>query len=1128
MEKRTALRSMPGLFIVACAVALAATLCALAHPATAMADERVAHSVDASGNVTDYYDIASARSACYNGVTVVMDTDWKFEKKDHFIVPSGKKVTLDMNGHRIDSNYLAFFLNEHSELVLTSSVKSTFTYKGYSSQDGSEMDVQTTTGGLVKVTDNHSSIIQGSDYSTVTLDGVTVGGSSVTQDIRLTENGIGGVFLTDYSTLNMKNGASIEHNKALKGAGVYAASTDITINIENSSISDNYALGNAGGILCDEKRIHINMTNGAKISGNTAGYAGGGIYFRYSDFSLKSEDCNAFVSANRCLSSSTITKKELQSGGGIHVDQREFESNEGLIEGITISDNYSAYDAGGIELDQEWTTVRNCTITGNTAYYEGGGIYDCNDRNIIDNCTITDNVCNLAGKNYEGGGIYVWCDYDIKMTNTCVVKGNTRGKGGSADDVFLRENVGATAKAYITGNLSKDSTVGVRTGITGDRRIAKNFTSATKDCFFIDLDGYYVSYGTDEGGDAWQRHRTLEFAAKVNGEGSNRYKQGANVTLVAPATKGSDQVFWYWDTDSTTGLKPIGDYISDKTKFNNTLSFKMPQNDVNAVPVYATRATKVIVGINAPVAGKALPVAAELRRANGIGGNYIFAAPITWYEVAQDGTKTLASGAAKAGTSYIASVTCAPSDWGGLCFSSSFTADGVTVKTDTGADIAATSASVDGSTGALTFETTAFEKTQGEAPDPSESGKVTIELQNGGLEAALDGGSSTAAVAAFTEGDGSNGQLLRDGKTIEEYEVSYAKNAGDVTITAPALDGYNFCYWDLAGSSWEHDDEKGTVTVPESALDGSLRIAAVYTPVVTEAEFAASAPKVAGDNLAESVSELWVTCSDGSRINFVDLIGSKGLPVSWSPEGDNGKADYSTAYTAMVKIADGAEDLVDVDKVIGANAIIKASDGTEATGAGFTVVDGSLYLCVAFPETPAVKATSITQPSDVELSFEEAVGCEANQAAHSDELCWPLPKTVSIQLENGETVDGDITWDIPAGFDANATAAQEITVKGTVGNIASEDEIDTSGISLDVSTTIKIAAPSQGGGDGDTPAVDPDDGGEASNGDNAATDAKSASAKTGDSIPVFAVAAIAVVAVAAVIVAIVALRRRNR
>ena len=99
----------------------------------------------------------------------------------------------------------------------------------------------------------------------------------------------------------------------------------------------------------------------------------------------------------------------------------------------------------------------------------------------------------------------MWHSYDIKLGGVCVIKNNTRGKNGSADDVFLREDFWSSTKAYITGSLSTGSTVGVRTGMTDDRRIAKNFKPDSKDCLFIDLGGYYVSYGNDEGGDAWQR-----------------------------------------------------------------------------------------------------------------------------------------------------------------------------------------------------------------------------------------------------------------------------------------------------------------------------------------------------------------------------------------------------------------------------------------------------------------------------------------------------------------------------------------------------------------------------------------------------------------------------------------------
>ncbi len=91
-------------------------------------------------------------------------------------------------------------------------------------------------------------------------------------------------------------------------------------------------------------------------------------------------------------------------------------------------------------------------------------------------------------------------------------------------------------------------------------------------------------------------------------------------------------------------------------------------------------------------------------------------------------------------------------------------------------------------------------------------------------------------------------------------------------------------------------------------------------------------------------------------------------------------------------------------------------------------------------------------------------------------------------------------------------------MKGTVTHIASEEAVDTSGVSLDVSTIIKVAAPSQGENksSGGTSAANFKAGG------------KSALAKTGSFIPAPAVAMIAaIMAIAGVAVVIAAMRRRN-
>jgi predicted outer membrane repeat protein len=1130
-------RRKPNLITIVTAVALmavatlAAMLFVLLSPSTAFADDGddvAAHSIDRDGNKTSYSSISDALTAGYGGDTIIMDADWDFGEKQ-LEVEGGKSLTIDMNGHSItgSKNTSTIYLNERASLKLTSSAKEgPFFYLGYVDASGVAGSLSIATGGLV-INSGSGKGIWMDAYANVTLENIAVVGCCG-----------GGIYAKSNGSIVMTN-ASVCHNSTAKsssssekgGAGIYlGASSKLSMN--SSHIDSNHCTKHHGGGIYAEKAVTIEMENHSTVNGNEA-LAGGGIYFYGTSIedsdaiTLKSQDRTGVIAWNTCTRSVYVKGTVNESGGGIHVAHLP-----GLIEGLTIEDNYSAYDSGGIELGGA-VTVRDCTITGNRAQYDAGGIYVNSSGAVIESSVITDNYCNSNGGSYEGGGIFVSYHYDIEMKGKCIIKGNTRGRNsGNADDVFLSTISGGAGKAYITGSLSKGSTVGVRTGITDDRRIAKSFKPETKDCLFINLDGYYVSYGNDEGGDAWQRHSTIEFAVKINGEIKARYKQGTSVTLVAPATKGDDQVFWYWDADFTTGLNPVEDYITDSGAFNNTLTFTMPQNDVDASAIYATRATSVIVGIYSPVAGQQLPTSAELHRTDGTGESYIFPTTVTWYEVNDDGTKTVASGTAKSGTTYAASISCAQSIQGGLYFSKSMSVDDVTVMTDAGASPVTESASIDDATGTLTVTTGMFARTDGERPG-ADSGRITVELRNGGLGAA-SGEASAVSATALAEDDVPSTDA--DG-AIREYEVSYASDSDSVTFSAPALDGYNFCYWDLEDPSWEHDDVAGTLTIPAYALDGGLRVVAVYTPVVTGAEFAAAAPLAAGDKLADSVPSLRVECSDGSELDFAELLGSESLPVTWSPEGEDGKADFSTTYTAMVKIMDDADDLVDVDKVLGANAVVTASNGTEADGAGFAVIDGTLYLCVSFPRTPDVKATSVSQPADVELTFEQALGYQTEQESHPDEICWPLPETVTVTLENGKTTDGDVTWEVPTGFDANAAAAQEIAVKGTV-RVAYEGDVDVSGVSLDVSSTMRIAAPGQSKDDADktddkdTDKTDGKNTGKADGGNSAggkatggtSSSGKSALAKTGVSV---LMTAAAIAAIAAAAIGIVALRSRR-
>ena len=1041
----------PGLLATAFAVVMVAAACAFALPARAVADEAsvVAYSLDRETGVkTEYTSIDDAVAAGCSEAhpTIVMTRDWEIASR--ILIPGDTRIAIDMHGYSIKAaegsteRYVLIEVGKNTEVTLGSSVTKELTYKGFDPATCKTVDVTTTTGGLVTECAPSSynaaylAAILAHEGTVINLEGITVAGNYGPE--------VGGVYLDKRATLNMRKGASIEHNI---GSGVRASGEGGIINMDNASISYNNA-PQGGGIMAHEDSTTVTMSNGAKIAYNQAS-AGGGIYFRYSKFAVTSPDGTGVISNNSATKSDRSATKDSQSGGGIHADQREFGENRGLIEGIAICDNYSAYDGGGLELDQESTVVRNCTITGNWCKFEGGGAYVCNDKNTFENCTITGNACSVdSGGNYEGGGVFVWHSYDVELKGKCVIKGNTRGKdSGNADDVFLRENGGATVKAYITGNLAKGSSVGVRTGVTGDRRIARNFKHETNDCLFYDMSGYYVSYGGDEGGDAWQRHTAVEFAVSIDGKAYGRYRDGTTAAVAAPATKGG-KVFWRWDTQGTTGLYPVGDYITEKGALSNALAFTMPQNDVNLVPLYTDKVTAVRFQVEAPEAGRPLATAGKLWRSDG--GVSAESAPcsVYWYEV-KDGkvSDTAAAGLAKANTAYRAYLVAPEArdlgffyDEEGVSVAVSLvSASGDLVKEPRPDDIK-TYLTLSNSLAAHVDDAYATGPGSGDV----KAGTVKVQMKNQGLL-----GEGEAAVAALALDDSADAQAA----LIGTVEVSYAydEDAKTVTIAAPEQEGFNFCNWEVEGDV-EVSDE-GTVTLPVSELLNIESLTAVYTPVVTKVEVEMDGPApTAGEKLATSVDKLVLTGSDGSTLDLVKEIGAGPAAVTWSPEPEDGLAGYSTAYTALVELAD-ADGLEDVEKVVAGNAevsVTAANGAAEAEAAGFTVVDGKLCLAVSFAKTDTLKAVSVEQPADVEVSFEDAAAGE-----------WGLPKTVGVKLQNGELAEGEVTWEAVEGFDANATTAQVLTVKGTVTHVAYDGELDTDGLDTNVTVAVKVAAPAK-------------------------------------------------------------------
>jgi len=296
------------------------------------------------------------------------------------------------------------------------------------------------------------------------------------------------------------------------GGGIYAGVR--TLSITNSSISNNTAISNGGGILFDinnnDARNAMRLTvEGCTLNGNTSGAHGGGICTKaktvaigaYTEGEGESADMTRSVISNctaawsgggiyqntstaganltvadstisGCISNDTNTDENSnpRGGGGIYAYVETV-----TITGSAINNNSAVRQGGGI--DMPWNNgstnklvIDSSTIKGNNAGYRGGGVFSQADLTLRNNTEITDNrlgsntVANCAGVYLiNNRTLYVGPeDASEGQSDTIIVRNNTTANG-TLSDLRLWDN-GSENNAqsvYVYCNLSNESEIRV-------------------------------------------------------------------------------------------------------------------------------------------------------------------------------------------------------------------------------------------------------------------------------------------------------------------------------------------------------------------------------------------------------------------------------------------------------------------------------------------------------------------------------------------------------------------------------------------------------------------------------------------------------------------------------------------
>ncbi len=649
---------------VAIAIALVGATCFAIQQALADDSEVIAHSVDSNGKRTNYYNVYAAIEAAEQDESrvIVMDADWYpgnplFQYENAITINDSKHVTIDMNGHTIKTCMTSrvFHLCEKAHLTLKSSTKKKLSWWGYD-YAGKEKGYTAETGGVVwgGVTDGEGGGIWAENNTTLTLDGVIVGGNKA-------KNG-GGVRIDKDAQFNMKNGAAVRGNMATgNGGGVYVNRDDTNVDMNNSFISENNAKSNGGGLYSDADGTRVYMNNDSAFESNYSHNDGGGLYFNYSYFNVVSDDGNAAFKQNTAQS----------NGGGICTGST-VKTTEGGIKNVTFHSNKANLNGGGLFVHQRYIRTENCNFTSNEAVNNGGGAYSSSytqysgyynctftgnyawwngggaalfANNYFENCTVTGNKIN-EGDLHQGGGVFVVYDHDILLKGKVIIKDNYSISGGAKDDLYLDQmgwnsGSGTLYTSYIYYSVDEGSSIGIRVGSSGDRLIGKQVSSYVEGTYFADEDGYFITHGSDHGGDLWLRKGDVTFPVFVDEVRVGMFKPGDTVT-VNGASKDANKVFKCWSKDDTEGLQPFESYVKDVN--NQTLTFTMPQNRVVLATEKVDYATNFKVSIASPVAGQAMPSEATLSYTNGGKSGSFTIHGINWLDADGNNVTTAAYG----------------------------------------------------------------------------------------------------------------------------------------------------------------------------------------------------------------------------------------------------------------------------------------------------------------------------------------------------------------------------------------------------------------------------------------------------------------------------------------------------
>lgn len=223
-----------------------------------------------------------------------------------------------------------------------------------------------------------------------------------------------------------------------------AAGTAMPVTISNLTIRGGSA-NSGGGIYAANTALTVQHCT---ITGNQAGYVGGGIYTgTYSSGSA------TVTGATTTIEDSTISGNDGHyAGGGVYI----IDADALTLSRTSITGNTVIYAGGGAFIqDTTAASIDASTISGNTvgssansSFAGGGGIHASNTPLTLSNSTISGNQTITSNSVAYGGGIYFRATpyAGLTMVNATVTQ-NTADHGGG---MSVRQTYGSVSLTFVT------------------------------------------------------------------------------------------------------------------------------------------------------------------------------------------------------------------------------------------------------------------------------------------------------------------------------------------------------------------------------------------------------------------------------------------------------------------------------------------------------------------------------------------------------------------------------------------------------------------------------------------------------------------------------------------------------